>query len=438
MSNRSVRAASAVGVLALVAVGWGLQVTTAWADDELVPTVAVVDGEFQIFGPSGEPLKPAEVTGDAAERGLSGTYADGLSWSAWLLSALPPITPLTETEIQAREKAELHAPALGEPGPVVEGYLPSEITMDESELAPKFGYVVTSRSVAFAWPTDLELTAVYRDGTYVGDAVYGAFVDRNVTTGGVYEYSFDAPATENNASGLEHSQRVTIAIDPGSAHSVVVTPMAYQAYTTAYVHKTFIADEFVDLNPIEHQGCAVLDDPMYVVSFSGDDRSWLVPPFNTPYDTPNYRTEMFFNVNWDNPAPYQVVTVKDVGETSYYLNWIYQSSDYASMSGMTFDVSGSSSYVQVDLDHFAGNPYCTVGAIAYSETVDMYRSTGYVSVIGSGRPVPHHEAYFRYDTPSGYGVQWTYHIMTSNAGFGCLLGGCTPEVFNGSQTLPSV
>ena len=55
-------------------------------------------------------------------------------------------------------------------------------------------------------------------------------------------------------------------------------------------------------------------------TFGGDNRSWATPTFSTPWDTPNYRTMLFANVNWDNPAPYDVIIQGGIGPTKLYDN----------------------------------------------------------------------------------------------------------------------
>src|SRR5690606_38981295 len=96
----------------------------------------------------------------------------------------------------------------------------------------------------------------------------------------------------------------------------VVVPMTYQPYTTAFTYKTFIADQYVPLDWYVAFSCGQWFDTSR--SFGGDDRSWAPPTFAAPYETPHYRTMLFANVNWDNPAPYDVILAGGIGQSKLY------------------------------------------------------------------------------------------------------------------------
>lgn len=205
----------------------------------------------------------------------------------------------------------------------------------------------------------------------------------------------------------------------------VVSAAAALPYTTAYVHKTFIPDARVP-----GWGCTL--NP--TVTFGGDDRSWETPTPAEPGGTgQKYRTQMFGNINWTNPAPYDFVSVKNVGATTVYTNNVLTTTVYASMSDMNFEsVQVGTNYAKAYFNHTAGNPGCTfmgvaaTGSIRYAEWVEFYRS-GTVAVNGYRFKAPAHEMYGRLDDWS-----WKTISRRSNEGFHCLLGNaaCALDFYN--------
>jgi hypothetical protein len=145
---------------------------------------------------------------------------------------------------------------------------------------------------------------------------------------------------------------------------------------------------------------------------------------------------MFFNVNWDNYAPYDLVYVKSVGETKK-LNWAYNVIDRrsASSNGMVFqNPKRSGDLVTFGISHEVGDPFCVAGAVRYSlSSVKIYRS-GTVTIQGSRQPVPAHEAYARFSNSSG-AETWRTLYQASGPSFACLMPAvCLSENINASVT----
>lgn len=197
-----------------------------------------------------------------------------------------------------------------------------------------------------------------------------------------------------------------------------VAPLTYQNWTTAYTHKSFIHEPSVSA-----MYCG--NWPTY--TFGGDNRSYRLPTWDTPFETPDYRTQMFVNINWDNPAPYDVYWAHAVGASKIYNNGVLRATLYADMDDMLVkEISAGTSYARVYVDHWASNPHCEFldvnygGAIRYAEWVEFYRS-GTVAVDGYRYKAPDHELYGRFNRTDGTDV-WLTISQRPNEGFVCLLG----------------
>ncbi|QYF73320.1 hypothetical protein [Cryobacterium sp. PAMC25264] len=192
----------------------------------------------------------------------------------------------------------------------------------------------------------------------------------------------------------------------------------YQNWTTAYIHKTFIPDATVD--------AIYCGQPSN--TFGGDNRSYRTPSFDAPNEDPDYRTMMFGNVNWDNPAPYDFIWTRGIGASKIYnsggglVTTLYAGAD----DMVVKEISVGSSYAKAYFDHSSSNPHCSFfdvnygGVIRYAEWVEFYRS-GTVAVDGYRFKAPAHEMYARFNTASGSDV-WRTISHRPNEGFQCLLG----------------
>lgn len=200
-----------------------------------------------------------------------------------------------------------------------------------------------------------------------------------------------------------------------------VTALTYQKYSTAYVHKTFIAEASVS---------AAFCGNFPTYTFGGDGRGYQLPSASTPNDAPNYRTMMFANVSWDSPAADRFSWTKKVGASKIYNNGKLVKTLYASTKDMKVQsVQASKSYAKAYFNHTASNPHCSFlninygGAIRYAEWVEFYRG-GTVAIDGYRYKAPRHEMYGRFNTASGSSV-WKTIAQRPNDGFHCLLGNVT-------------
>lgn len=140
---------------------------------------------------------------------------------------------------------------------------------------------------------------------------------------------------------------------------------------------------------------------------------------------------MFANVGFDNPAGNRIFTVKDVSPTSKYVNGVLTETKTADSDKMLFqNMSASTSYAQLVLNHQVRNPHCVVGAITYHDEVRFYRNTNMIEVVGWRFPVPNHEISFRFDTPAVPGVYWLPAARRGTNSFNYMLGGCTRGDYN--------
>jgi len=168
-------------------------------------------------------------------------------------------------------------------------------------------------------------------------------------------------------------------------------------------------------------------------SFGGDGRGFVSPPFDTPWDETSSRTSVHLSINWDNPAPYNVTWVKEVGTTRLYEGTREVDSRTASDSGIQVqEAYGTQAYAQARVKHSVGNPFCAAGAIEYNVMFRLYRN-GTFEVVGFRQPVPHHEIYGGWDNGNGI-MNWREFGKFTNQGFSCLTGSCGTKSINVSRT----
>lgn len=301
------------------------------------------------------------------------------------------------------------------------------ISETDTTFVPSFAYGVTPTTITLAWapvPNATKYTiTVNGQTTNVGDERTFAIDDLSKDT----EYNFEVSSFGDDGDGnpVVLNSRNTLVKTIGYSERSM-QPYTYQAGSTALIYKTFIRDSRVDLGPIAALGCLVFNDS---TQFGGDDRSWRVPSYKTPWEDPDYRTMMFVNVNWNNAADSFFYLAKDVGATTRYVDGKLESTRTANPDGMSFsNASGDTSYAQVRLNHEVGNPYCLGGAITYHATARFYRS-GTIEIAGSRFPVPNHEVYGRWDNLP-FVDQWRTLGRMSNEGFNCLVGACGTKAFS--------
>lgn len=204
--------------------------------------------------------------------------------------------------------------------------------------------------------------------------------------------------------------------------------MTYQQYTTAVTYRTFIEPANVDASMCNW------GDTSY--TFDGDGRSWSYPGSNEPFQTPNYRTLMMLNINWNNAPPYDWVAMKNVGKSVTRRYGGIVQTTYADMDQMLFtEAYAASGYAQARFNHRASNPHCKIfdinygGSIQYNVMFRIYRS-GTIEMVGWRKPVPHHEVYVRWNRSNGSEF-WAPLVRRGNSGFHCLLdGACATDNYN--------
>lgn len=309
------------------------------------------------------------------------------------------------------------------PGPITESVQSTLIEDDPSLWTPSFAYAVTQTTASFKWDLSVGDFEVLVDGKKAGTSSDKLFELTDLAPSTKYIVNVIGNVT-NNTGVVYPTQKtielVTFATDPSAVESQLISPMTYQQYSTAFTHRTFIPEATVD--------AAFCNWGLPGYTFDGDNRSYSFPTIYDPNQTPNYRTMMWANVNWQNPAPYMVITVKNVGQSVTRHNGSVVQATYASMDQMLFqDVSSGGSYAQVRFNHTASNPHCKLfdanygGSIQYNEIVRFYQS-GTVEIVGWRKPVPAHEGYVRFNTSTG-GEVWMSAFTRGNEGFHCLVDG---------------
>ncbi|MFT4137012.1 hypothetical protein [Microbacterium sp.] len=316
---------------------------------------------------------------------------------------------------------------------------------DTSAMEVVFVSAVTSSSVSLAWSSPAEGAefTILRDGAPISTTVEHDFVDRTVVPSTSYTYEISAKTNgSKERSSWQYSRTIPLYTLPSSTGKISsgsgpIAPLTYQAYTTAFIYKTFITQKYVSAGIMEAAGCGLSGGVGYGDQFSGDNRGFQLPGPGAPGVTPSYRSMAFLNVNWDNPYPWDVVWTYGVGATKLYDKFgNLKDTRYASTNGIVFqNPSHAGNYAHFGLSHEVGNPFCPPGgAIRYSlPSVEFYRS-GTVSVSGSRMPVPAHEAYARFSNSSGSEV-WRTLYRGNQGSFTCLIPFfCASENINASYS----
>lgn len=261
-----------------------------------------------------------------------------------------------------------------------------------------------------------------RDGALIATTATPSFTERGLEPGTTTTYEITSYDSEGNAVATRFVPVTTL----GGPERI--SSLTYQTYSSQALYRTFIADARVSMDIMVAAGCGQLFQGPYR-SFGGDNRSYAFPSRSTPYDGVSSRTSVALNVNWDSPAPYDVVWVKEIGETKLYDQNTVIERRTASDSGISItEVTSSSAYAQARVGHDVGNPFCVAGAIKYNVMFRWYRN-GTFEVIGWRQPVPHHEIYGGWDNGSGL-INWHTFGLFPNEGFGCLTGSCGTRTVN--------
>jgi hypothetical protein len=396
----------------------------------------------QVTDASGTELRAKFSSGDEGE---STTYADTVSGTPVVIlrqSAPVDAPPAGSIEID-------DASSVVQEAQQVDGSLPAELVgtefvqgadsqtirdeaataaVDPSAFELRFIQALTPRTVSFAWAAreGVSVTQVVRDGVVVAEGGSTAFSEPGLETGRRYEYQ----VISLNAAGETVGTRMI----PVTLPATSTPPRAgrsYQPWVSGFVYRTFIPDARVNMDLMTTLGCGQAGQAG--MTFGGDGRSWVTPPFNTPWDSTSFRTSVFININWDNAAPYDVVWTREVHPTTLYQNGVLKEQRTASANGIQLsNISASSNYAQAYISHSVGNPFCAAGAITYNAWARFYRS-GMFEVSGSRFPVPAHEIYGGWDDGHGNKI-WRPLARLSNEGFTCLTGLCGSKQVYGSAT----
>ncbi|HEU5224062.1 MAG TPA: hypothetical protein VFU07_10355 [Candidatus Lumbricidophila sp.] len=384
----------------------------------------------------GKRLQTIAVVDDVGERVVTGRTAAGEA-ATIVIQSVPvgSLAGLVDTESSMAEPGEVDE----NPGPIVETFKSELLPSGPEMWQPSFAYSATETTASFSWYLAADEFDVFVDGEKAGTSTGHTFELGDLDPGHTYRVEIVGSTAETGESlpaskTIELRTQPTGLQDPSRQVTDQIAPLTYQAYTTAFTHRTFIPEASV--------GAWMCNWGDSSYTFDGDNRSYSYPNFDEPWQTPNYRTLMFANVNWDNPAPYDVIGVKNVGQSVTRHNGAVVHATYASMDQMLFqNVSSGGAYAQVRFNHTSSNPHCKFfdanygGSIKYNEIVRFYRS-GLVEVVGWRKPVPAHEGYARFNT-SGTPVYdvWLNVFQKPNQGFGCLIdGACANDTINASRS----
>lgn len=319
------------------------------------------------------------------------------------------------------------------PGPVTEKLETIVLSESPEMWRPAIAYAVSETTVTFAWYAAVGQFEVWDGERYIATSSGGTAVIAGLRPGSTHTFSLLGEVEMSD--GVTPSSRtipVTLHDPESEARRGQIEPLTYQQYTTAVSYRTFIQPSTVDASMCNW------GDTSY--TFDGDGRGWDLPGSDEPFQTPNYRTLMALNVNWGNPTPYDIIGVKNVGESVTRRYGGVVQATYASMDQMLFKEAGTSSaYAQARFDHRASNPHCKLldanygGSIQYNVVFRIYRS-GTVEMVGWRKPVPNHEVYVRWNRTDGSEF-WASLSLRGNDGFHCLIDGlCGIDDYNVSAS----
>lgn len=427
-----------VGIAALLATSGSWGAAAAEPSSASGPVLLSLDNGFKFTDFNGGVIEVLADNDAGGERTITGQQQDGTPVVITIQSAVPAPAGLP-ADPEAVASSALTNYTTGGPVEETQGFTNEQLAFDESQLRPVFAWAVTPSTVSLTWAQVDGIAGfdIYRDGTLVNTVTTNSFLDSGLTseTQYVYEVKGEGIALDSSSAVPTSERTVPVATLASSllrASGAGVVPYTYQPYTTAFIYKTFIPDAWVNPDFFAAVGCGLAGQDGY--QFKGDNRGYANPGPGAPGIPNDYRSMMFVNVNWDNPAPYDLYLTKGIGSTQLYRYGTLQETRTASMDNMLFqDLQKSGAYAQVRFNHSAGNPFCTAGAITYNVIVRLYRS-GTIEVVGSRYPAPNHEGWGRYSN-SGGSEAWYNIFQLNNQGFNCLTGACGSETINYNRTV---
>ena len=374
---------------------------------------------------AGRELEIEQTAGGAAEQIILARGTGG-ELTTTVVQSVPVDAPSTVS----RETSDAALTTTTDaPGPVAETITPSLLSDTPDAWKPAFAYAVSETATTFAWYAASGEFDVWEGDVLVGTSADGIAVIDGLTAGSKHTFELEG-VVDSADGGIPSSRTVPVILHDRDSETQrgVVAPMTYQQYTTAVSYRTFIQPASVDASMCN------LGDTSY--TFDGDGRSWDLPGIDEPFQAANYRTLMALNINWDNPSPYDMNSVKNVGQSVTRRYGGIVQATYASMDQMLFtEAYATSGYAQARFDHRASNPHCKLfdvnygGSIQYNVMFRIYRS-GTVEMVGWRKPVPNHEVYVRWNRTDG-SEYWTSFALRGNSGFPCLLDGvCATDNYN--------
>lgn len=397
----------------------------------------------------------AEVNTQVVSRGAQkqvevGTTADGVPVRITRLSyrKVPLAIDEGDDEIMSAEQepAGLDAAANAADGVhadevIGETSVSTKTLSSEGEVVPFLMHAVTPRTVSIAWGSDASVVYnVFREGQLLAQVSGGQYVDETVSPGTEYRYTIEAVTASTeapDAPALSSEIHVRTLDEEGEAGDATAgSSLATKAVraggptATLYKRRTFIQQDWVNVNAFEGLGCGVW--PGARARFKGDDRDWSN---NFDLDRNRSRTEVFLSVGW-NRNPVRISRRIHVSSTTRSVNGEESVKTARPNRGWYVDgaVDKDGAYALVTLNHRIGNPFCGVGAIRYKENVHMWND-GSLVVEGYRRKVPRHEALMMLEYAGGRGTRGPWNLIREeNAGFHCLLlGACSLGNYKGSH-----
>ncbi|MEN2737895.1 hypothetical protein ABCS02_08900 [Microbacterium sp. X-17] len=304
---------------------------------------------------------------------------------------------------------------------------------DPSEFETVSLTAVTPTTVSYAWKGYGATYEISKDGAPFLNTTNPVFMDSGLGSGTRVVYQITA-YDEQNAVVANRTVPITtpgVGNDFASLARSGVTPLSYQPYNSKAIYRTFISDYRVALDLLATFGCGQAGTNNR--TFGGDSRGYALPGSNAPWDNISSRTSVALNINWNNPYPYDIQWVKQIGTTHLYEGDTLIDQRTASDAGIQIsDVQVAGSYAQARVNHDVGNPFCSAGSIKYNVVFRWYRN-GTFEVVGWRQPVPSHEVWGGWDNGVG-NMNWDAFALLGNEGFNCLAGFCGNRTMNYSLT----
>ena len=288
---------------------------------------------------------------------------------------------------------------------------------------PVLIHAITPHSVSIAWSGDRSTVySVSRDGQPIAQTSDGGFVDESVSPSTTYQYLVEAVTTSGLDQGQATSATFSITTpatsglegDGTSSPSVATKTMVPGGPSqTIYTRRTFIPDERVASGLLGDIGCLT---PGQDVAYKGDNRGW---DETGNWNRRQSRTVIRLRADWRKPLA-RLVSGIWVSPTTRYINGKEETRQAEPNSGWLRSYIRRKDYVEVNLHHDIGNPFCFGNSIWYEERVSMWND-GTVLVMGSRRKAPRHEAVVSYYVPVPLLPKGPITLFQlENEGFHCL------------------